>query len=426
MEILFGNKGIYHYMDARIGMIQKLEDEGHMYQVQMLVENNLPYILRASMLCTDGEVWLTHNTKQCYNFQAMLQKKNMDGNFLCCTLKQIMVCSREMELFLLDPADLVVRPEYMFYDVQADEIRLVCIPGNQQSLKKQICELLEYLMPRFNHEDQEGERFLYECHSVLSDEWQELSELFSCLEMWEKKEKRRHDIREHDCEYIQIDESDQKAESEEITEEKDGEKDFVFSKKIFVFALAGGAALALIIKYLFFDGTLGTAIFGVVWMLALIVLIIMSIRDNNDTKDADEAMETYKKITDKNEMDIPLGNGVQEMKSGRTLIAAQPEMGASCTKLIPLTNRALEPLQILPSMPMLTIGREKESDYRVATTQISRVHAKLFNRPDGLYIEDEQSTNGTFVNSERLPAMTERKLQKGDVIGFANEEFFVA
>ena len=99
---------------------------------------------------------------------------------------------------------------------------------------------------------------------------------------------------------------------------------------------------------------------------------------------------------------------------------------SSYTKLVPLTNRALEPLQILSSMPVLTVGREKESDYRIATTQISRVHAKLFNRPDGLYIEDVNSTNGTFINTKRIPAMTEQKLEKGDVVGFANEEFFVS
>ena len=73
-----------------------------------------------------------------------------------------------------------------------------------------------------------------------------------------------------------------------------------------------------------------------------------------------------------------------------------------------------------------SIGRDKSSDYRVSTTQISRVHVRLFCRPDGLYIEDQNSTNGTYINAKRIPAMTEQKLEKGDVVGLANEEFFVA
>lgn len=408
MEILFGNKGIYHYMDAKIGMIQELEQDGRMYQVQMLVENELSYILHSSMLCTDGEVWLTHNTKQCYSFEAMLQKKSMDGTMLYNILNQIIACSRNVETYLLHPADLVVRAEYMFFDCMTNEIRLLCIPGNQIPLKKQLQDFLEYLMPRFNHEDREGERFLYECHTILADDWQDFSVFAARVETQGSAVKRKKTILEQDCEYITIDASDEKETQVEIIEEDTG-KERVVTKKFFLFALAGGAALALIIKYLFFDGTLGTAIFGVAWMLALIVLLIMTIREKEDPEEADEAMESYKRS-----MDVP--------PRPSTTDTGAP---CACTKLVPLTNCALEPLRILPSMPMLTIGREKESDYRVATTQISRVHAKLFNRPDGLYIEDERSTNGTFVNSERLPAMTERKLEKGDVVGFANEEFFV-
>ena len=91
-------------------------------------------------------------------------------------------------------------------------------------------------------------------------------------------------------------------------------------------------------------------------------------------------------------------------------------------KLVPLTNGALESFRIPKDKASFTIGRDKASDYRVATTQISRVHVRLFCRPDGLYIEDQNSTNGT----KRIPAMTEQKLEKGDVVGLANEEFFVA
>lgn len=66
MEILFGNKGIYHYMDAKVGTMQELEEHGRMYQVRMLVENELPYILPSSMICGgmavaqyEGLLWFT-------------------------------------------------------------------------------------------------------------------------------------------------------------------------------------------------------------------------------------------------------------------------------------------------------------------------------------------------------------------------------
>ena len=63
MEILFGNKGIYHYIDAKVGTMQELEEKGYLYRVRMLVENELPYILPSSFICSDGVVWMSHNTK---------------------------------------------------------------------------------------------------------------------------------------------------------------------------------------------------------------------------------------------------------------------------------------------------------------------------------------------------------------------------
>ena len=215
-------------------------------------------------------------------------------------------------------------------------------------------------------------------------------------------------------------------------------EDTIFSKRFFLYVLAGGAALALIIKYLFFDGTTGTAIFGIVWLLTLIVLAIMTVRDKEDGQESEVAMREYSgqaamqgyRMVD--EMPVqeysgkkkPAMHSVDEPQK----LPGEPvrDSRAAAMKLVPLTNGALEPFRIPEGTATLTIGRDKSSDYRVTTTQISRVHARLFHRPDGLYIEDADSTNGTFINTKRIPAMTEQRLEKGDVVGFANEEFFVS
>ena len=181
MEILFGNKGIYHYMDAKVGTMQELEEHGRMYQVRMLVENELPYILPSSMICTDAEVWLSHNTKDCYGLQAYLQQKTMNGTQLKKVLNQIMQQADALEAYLLDASDLVIRVEYLFMQKEKNEIRMLCVPGYQKPLKEQLTAFLEYLMPRFSHEDRAGELFLYECHRVLTDEWSDMTDFLALL-----------------------------------------------------------------------------------------------------------------------------------------------------------------------------------------------------------------------------------------------------
>lgn len=62
-----------------------------------------------------------------------------------------------------------------------NEIRMLCVPGYQKPLKEQLTAFLEYLMPRFSHEDRAGELFLYECHRVLTDEWSDMTDFLALL-----------------------------------------------------------------------------------------------------------------------------------------------------------------------------------------------------------------------------------------------------
>jgi pSer/pThr/pTyr-binding forkhead associated (FHA) protein len=60
------------------------------------------------------------------------------------------------------------------------------------------------------------------------------------------------------------------------------------------------------------------------------------------------------------------------------------------------------------------IGRGAECELRLDDTYISQQHARIFGRNGSWYIEDLGSTNGTFVNEQKLaaPAM----IQGGDRI----------
>jgi pSer/pThr/pTyr-binding forkhead associated (FHA) protein len=63
----------------------------------------------------------------------------------------------------------------------------------------------------------------------------------------------------------------------------------------------------------------------------------------------------------------------------------------------------------------LSIGRGAGNDVSIdGDTYASSRHARFEPRRDGIYVEDEGSTNGTFVNGIRLAH--ERRLAPGDVV----------
>lgn len=75
--------------------------------------------------------------------------------------------------------------------------------------------------------------------------------------------------------------------------------------------------------------------------------------------------------------------------------------------------------------PVFRIGKERSYvDYFVANNNaISRIHADIITRNNCYFVKDENSTNGTYVNGNRLSPKEEVQVFDGDIITFANEEF---
>jgi hypothetical protein len=63
----------------------------------------------------------------------------------------------------------------------------------------------------------------------------------------------------------------------------------------------------------------------------------------------------------------------------------------------------------------ITIGRDITNDIVISDPEVSRHHARLVRTASGYAIEDLRSTNGTFVNRQRIASP--QPLQNGDVIG---------
>lgn len=73
------------------------------------------------------------------------------------------------------------------------------------------------------------------------------------------------------------------------------------------------------------------------------------------------------------------------------------------------------------------IGRSRNCAISLSQPSISRCHAVIGHQPEGFYIMDVGSSNGTFLKGQRLPVLERRTLSDGDCIALSHlqVEFFV-
>ena len=64
----------------------------------------------------------------------------------------------------------------------------------------------------------------------------------------------------------------------------------------------------------------------------------------------------------------------------------------------------------------LSVGRKPDNDIVVDNPAISGHHCRILRQGDGYYVEDLDSTNGTYVNEKRVK---KTGLRNNDVIGIA-------
>jgi DNA-binding NtrC family response regulator len=102
----------------------------------------------------------------------------------------------------------------------------------------------------------------------------------------------------------------------------------------------------------------------------------------------------------------------------------RPDAAAGAPGLVMVYSRLHRDLPSVVCLlqPTLRIGREVDgsTDLRIPEAAVSRVHAVVEVRPDGIWIVDAGSTNGTLVNGSRVAA---QRLADHDVVRIGDTVF---
>ncbi|MEH7009614.1 FHA domain-containing protein [Neobacillus niacini] len=110
---------------------------------------------------------------------------------------------------------------------------------------------------------------------------------------------------------------------------------------------------------------------------------------------------------------------IDEEDEGTTALGVANHM-ASRPFILALVNHE----KIIITKDVFKIGRDpKQTDYSTDNKVVGRVHAQLVTESGAYFLEDNHSTNGSYVNHIKLGKGERVKIKHDDQIKLANEEF---
>ena len=483
MEMYYGSKGINNYIEICVNEKDFLTEKNY-YVIRMLEDNDIDEIIKPAISKLDNNLFLRYQVNSFFVLDKYLIKSKPDITFLEAILNTVCNCEKIAERYLLNVDDLVISPDYMLWDDKTKKIKMIYAPFYNKKIQVQLKSFVEYMMRVFDYRDAKGVMKVQHIYELITKEdfdIKELEEIVSDklsdnrLELKEKRITNEYTTDEDDYsgnawngnayhKYDKVVQDDFLPFEDTLTNKSITEKESLLetdnipvikkdNRHEIIIGINAAVSGVLFLIFLFLNKGKGIFLLFLFSIVALVInaLIYILRNDKEDEIDIDKSMKEFEDIKKayideykKEYIDEYKREYVDEIKRehvGEQKIEKHNEKSFNTKekkellnhndikkeyKLIPLNDGMLEPMVIKPDKKEIIIGRGKnETDYRLNKEQISRVHASIVIKPEGIYIKDQNSTNGTYINSSRINAYEEKLLNIGDIIKFANEEFFI-
>lgn len=454
------------------------------YQVRMLVGNGIPSILKCHVQGIDGECVIYYDITSRQSLTVLFEEKKLTFADLQLIFGGFVQVMEEMSEYLLNPGYLILRPEYMYVDVEKKSMFFCYLPGCEAEVRGQFQSLTEYILPRLDHEDPQAVMLGYSVYRRALED---------CFHLEHIKEELYREIKNESV--ISKDEKQQpqwqndllddtqmkEAESEEEQQQGDwleegfaadaqagkalsGGKIFPWKRIIgcLAGALAGMAVLgAKLLGYL--PDVPLEAVLGIV--LALMgggmlgtwlyekkkaagakrttgEAYVMRKGQSRNPEDLDKESEEEDFWSEDKHQNISKANTAgaentisKEKQSSRGLRKINTQADDFGETVVLSAGNLIGPSTLVSREPgelatiylkedLTVIGKlEVAVDAVINLPTVSRMHAKIRKRDGEYYLTDLNSRNGTSVNGQMLCANQDYCLQDQDEVDFAQARY---
>lgn len=399
------------------------EGEEGDFALRMITENAVDAFLPIELRRIDEQTFLYYNISGMQNMEILYGEKPMDRRTFQNFMWQLHKAMEEScELFL--PGDgICLEPVCLFREWGTERWKFLYIPVQRtrepEETQRERENLTEFLVMHMDYEDRELTEAVYRFYEGICTEknffWnietQKMYADFSEEKKAPEKEEREEIVSNREqsvCEF------EEEGETEKVNDDKDQKRRII-----------PGILLCAAIAVTFVSGRIVPAIVpygAAISALLAAVFLILRIRRGRGVQEEFEPED----IIGEELQDVVYKTAGEEYKEN-------DETPPERTVYMEIENRQERKLYgmgkcrrqkiFLERLPCL-VGKEKTlADYVIEDASVSRMHAKFWMEQETVWMQDLNSTNGTYHNGIRLTPNEKVALETEDEIRFGQAQF---
>lgn len=408
-EIIYERNLTGSFMKIAAGIHAGLDEK-------LMLRRKLPGLLAVEKAYMDGEGQYWYNISGKQSLDMYCRVKEVDISFI---EKLIMSICSEMEILewnLIQTNCLMLDPELIFITNSNQEIIFTVYPGGSGTIETEFQQLMEFLLTKVDHKDTQAVKAAYGIYEKTLLDGYSITDIRDEIVRARQNEGKKDVAEEpgaNGTEKVWKEENNQsvvlerKYEDHSDKKRKDGISKRANRKKKEEKKKEQKAWISKLKK----------------------LLIEIGLLEEEETEK--RVYESYKES----------GERLQDTKKPSKSAVVYPEEEIKmavraeyrptvCLNSVTGKTRGMllyqgaEPFEdICVTKKMTRIGYGPDADVQIQADTISQLHARIDRDGEIYYIEDLNSTNGTYVNDEPLAYKERRKLNSNDMIRFADVRY---
>ena len=366
------------------------------YQYCMLSRGGIKGLLSCSLRYINGLAYLYYDITSKQNVAQLYERRPMKRQWVrdfVWGVKQIQV---ELSRFLLDDQNVLWYPQQIFQDLENNVFSFLYVPYYQE--ENSFLKLLEFMVEHVDYEDE----LLVECVYKMYEQYEKNGNVYLQEQIFEDVKMLEEAVNPKQIEVVQ-------EEEKVLTDAAEERKASYKGKNVQMEERAAAKTEGDNRKRERSSQDNTEMVAGKSEKKGFFSLLEGKRKKERENRgDYQQAMQLSM-----SGYAVAEDTCYEEEEWGRTIYMEDTSVAVKTFGLYTPKGVLVETLD----KPTLTIGKKKEEvDLVLEDASISRMHARITKEQEDFFLEDLNSTNGTFKNGLRMQPYEKRKLEEGDEV----------